>query len=49
MLILQTILLRDKQGEDYCVACKELTSDTDKDNPGMSTTSCYIVCTLGCS
>ncbi|XP_067939134.1 protein ZNRD2-like [Watersipora subatra] len=31
-----TILLRDKQGVDYCVACKELTSDTDKDNPVMS-------------
>ncbi|KAI8482593.1 protein ZNRD2-like [Branchiostoma floridae x Branchiostoma belcheri] len=30
------ILLRDKQGADYCVACNELESDHDKDNPAVS-------------
>lgn len=33
---LQTILLQDKQKKFYCVACQELNSDIDKDNPGMS-------------
>ncbi|CAG5127934.1 unnamed protein product [Candidula unifasciata] len=28
-----TILLQDRQGTNYCVACSELDSDTDKDNP----------------
>uniref|UniRef100_A0A0B6ZPT7 Uncharacterized protein n=2 Tax=Arion vulgaris TaxID=1028688 RepID=A0A0B6ZPT7_9EUPU len=28
-----TILLQDRQGIKYCVACSELDSDTDKDNP----------------
>lgn len=28
-----TILLQDRQGTKYCVACSELDSDTDKDNP----------------
>lgn len=32
---LQTILLQDKQKKFYCVACQELNSDVDKDNPGM--------------
>jgi len=31
-----TILLRNKQGTDYCVTCNELSSDTDKDNPVVS-------------
>lgn len=30
----QTILLQDKQRKIYCVACQELDSDVDKDNPG---------------
>lgn len=30
----QTILLQDKQRKVYCVACQELDSDVDKDNPG---------------
>eukprot|EP00058_Branchiostoma_floridae_P027800 XP_002613291.1 hypothetical protein BRAFLDRAFT_118708 [Branchiostoma floridae] len=30
------ILLRDKQGADYCVACNELESDHDKDNPAVN-------------
>ncbi|CAL1546505.1 unnamed protein product [Lymnaea stagnalis] len=29
----ETILLQDRQGTKYCVACSELDSDTDKDNP----------------
>lgn len=32
----QTILLQDKQKKNYCVACQELDSDVDKDNPGKS-------------
>uniref|UniRef100_G3TX26 Zinc ribbon domain containing 2 n=1 Tax=Loxodonta africana TaxID=9785 RepID=G3TX26_LOXAF len=28
-----TILLQDKQRKIYCVACQELDSDVDKDNP----------------
>lgn len=32
---MQTILLQDKQKKNYCVACQELDSDIDKDNPGM--------------
>lgn len=31
----QTILLQDKQKKNYCVACQELDSDIDKDNPGV--------------
>lgn len=31
---LQTILLEDKQGMKYCIACRELDTDTDKDDPG---------------
>lgn len=31
-----TILLQDKQGVNYCVACKELDTDTDKDDPVLS-------------
>lgn len=32
--LVQTILLQDKQRKIYCVACQELDSDVDKDNPG---------------
>ncbi|XP_074647568.1 protein ZNRD2-like isoform X3 [Tubulanus polymorphus] len=28
-----TILMRDRQGVDYCIACNELDSDVNKDNP----------------
>ncbi|XP_054855574.1 protein ZNRD2 isoform X2 [Eublepharis macularius] len=31
-----TILLQDKQKKFYCVACQELTSDVDKDNPALN-------------
>ncbi|KYO43765.1 Sjoegren syndrome/scleroderma autoantigen 1 [Alligator mississippiensis] len=31
-----TILLQDQQKRLYCVACQELDSDVDKDNPGTS-------------
>ena len=34
MIDLQTILLEDKQGMKYCIACRELDTDTDKDDPG---------------
>lgn len=33
---LQTILLRDKQGTDFCVACRDLSADSDKDDPGTN-------------
>ncbi|XP_050407317.2 protein ZNRD2 isoform X2 [Patella vulgata] len=29
----ETILLQDRHGSNYCVACSELDSDTDKDDP----------------
>ncbi|XP_059162809.1 protein ZNRD2-like [Physella acuta] len=32
----ETILLQDRQGTQYCVACSELDSDTDKDNPVLN-------------
>lgn len=32
-----TILLQDKQGQNYCIACKELDTDTSKDDPVVST------------
>ncbi|XP_013421369.1 Sjoegren syndrome/scleroderma autoantigen 1 isoform X2 [Lingula anatina] len=32
-----TILLRDRQSQDYCVGCNDLESDTDKDNPAVNT------------
>uniref|UniRef100_A0A286XGP4 Zinc ribbon domain containing 2 n=1 Tax=Cavia porcellus TaxID=10141 RepID=A0A286XGP4_CAVPO len=32
----QTILLQDKQRKIYCVACQELDSDVDKDNPALN-------------
>ena len=35
MSVFQTILLQDKQGENYCIACRELDTDTSKDDPGM--------------
>lgn len=31
-----TILLQDKQRKVYCVACQELDSDVDKDNPALN-------------
>lgn len=31
-----TILLEDKQGMKYCIACHELDTDTDKDDPVVS-------------
>ncbi|CAD7670073.1 unnamed protein product [Nyctereutes procyonoides] len=31
-----TILLQDKQRKIYCVACQELDSDVDKDNPALN-------------
>ncbi|KAJ8348278.1 hypothetical protein SKAU_G00268670 [Synaphobranchus kaupii] len=31
-----TILLQDKQKKNYCVACQELVSDIDKDNPALN-------------
>lgn len=33
---MQTILLQDKQKKNYCVACQELDSDVDKDNPALN-------------
>ena len=34
---LQTILLQDREGENYCIACRELDTDTSKDDPGTLT------------
>ncbi|KAK3597129.1 hypothetical protein CHS0354_038048 [Potamilus streckersoni] len=34
--ICETILLQDKQGQNYCVACKELDADANKDDPVMN-------------
>ncbi|XP_067681329.1 protein ZNRD2-like [Haliotis asinina] len=34
-----TILLQDKQGSNYCIACSELDSDADKDNPVRNETA----------
>ncbi|XP_051973619.1 protein ZNRD2-like [Xyrauchen texanus] len=31
-----TFLLQDKQKKNYCVACQELDSDIDKDNPALN-------------
>ena len=31
---LQTILLQEKSGVQFCVSCRDLDSDVDKDNPG---------------
>lgn len=31
-----TILLQDKKQKEYCVACQELNSDVDKDNPALN-------------
>jgi hypothetical protein len=33
-LLFQTILLETTSGEKYCIACKELDEDAEKDNPG---------------
>jgi uncharacterized Zn finger protein (UPF0148 family) len=35
-LTCDTILMRTKQGADYCVTCNELESDGVKDNPALS-------------
>ncbi|ELU08865.1 hypothetical protein CAPTEDRAFT_125709, partial [Capitella teleta] len=32
-----TILMLDKQGRNYCIACSELDSDADKDDPALNT------------
>ncbi|XP_029106614.1 protein ZNRD2 [Scleropages formosus] len=32
----ETILLQDRQKKNYCVACQELDSDVDKDNPALN-------------
>ena len=32
---LQTILLQNREGQDYCVACSDLASDSGKDDPGQ--------------
>jgi len=39
-------LLQDKQSVNYCIACQELDTDTDKDNPGMSISLVNITETL---
>ncbi|XP_051900993.1 protein ZNRD2 [Pristis pectinata] len=31
-----TVLLQDKKQKTYCVACQELNSDLDKDNPALN-------------
>ncbi|XP_005998149.1 protein ZNRD2 [Latimeria chalumnae] len=31
-----TILIQDRQKKNYCVACQELDSDVDKDNPALN-------------
>ncbi|XP_078058927.1 protein ZNRD2 [Mustelus asterias] len=31
-----TVLLQDKKQKNYCVACQELDSDVDKDNPALN-------------
>ncbi len=43
LIYLQTILLQDKQNKYYCVACQELNSDIDKDNPGTFKCSMWII------
>ncbi|MGH0148734.1 UNVERIFIED_CONTAM: hypothetical protein FKN15_038876 [Acipenser sinensis] len=37
-----TILMQDKQKKNYCVACQELDSDMDKDNPVASPSPNHI-------
>ncbi|GCB82261.1 hypothetical protein scyTo_0022884 [Scyliorhinus torazame] len=32
----ETVLLQDKKLKNYCVACQELDSDVDKDNPALN-------------
>lgn len=34
-----TILLQDKQGSHYCIACQELDTDTCKDDPVLSSSA----------
>ncbi|KAL3873322.1 hypothetical protein ACJMK2_036454 [Sinanodonta woodiana] len=40
--ICDTILLQDKQGQNYCVACKELDADANKDDPVMNEQAAVI-------
>lgn len=37
--VCDTILLQTRDGENYCVACSELNSDADKDNPALNPTA----------
>ncbi|XP_077998650.1 protein ZNRD2-like [Glandiceps talaboti] len=37
-----TILLRDKQQRDYCIACNELDSEHAKDNPVLSSEAARV-------
>ncbi|XP_048734020.1 protein ZNRD2-like [Ostrea edulis] len=37
--ICDTILLEDREGVNYCIACSELDTDTDKDDPVVSSTA----------
>ncbi|CAH1792223.1 unnamed protein product [Owenia fusiformis] len=37
-----TVLLRTKQGLEYCVSCSELDSDTDKDNPALNSQAALV-------
>jgi len=34
-----TILLQNREGANYCVACEELESETSKDDPAISSTA----------
>lgn len=40
-LLVQTIELQDKKSKIYCVACEEIDTEIQKDNPG---TSILILC-----
>ena len=44
----QTILLQTKQGSNYCIACSELDSDADKDDPGENIEWFHSCCRFGC-
>ncbi|XP_061174810.1 protein ZNRD2-like [Saccostrea echinata] len=37
--VCDTILLEDKQAQKYCIACRELDTDTCKDDPVVSSTA----------
>ncbi|KAJ8308340.1 hypothetical protein KUTeg_013214 [Tegillarca granosa] len=34
--VCETILLEDKSGQTYCIACRELDTDADKDDPAVN-------------